>query len=298
LAFWSSRMLGMGPNARYGDALELALYNGTISGLSLDGSLFFYENPLESQGKHHRWKWHRCPCCPPNVGRLVAAIGSYMYGVADNAIAVHLYGDNTARLETAGRKVTLTQTSRYPWDGAVGIAVDVETPTHFTLYLRIPGWSRSARLSVNGASVDLAAATTDGYAAIARDWARGDEVRLDLDMAVERLHAHPEVRQDAGRIALKRGPLVYCLEAADNAISLNRLRVPSRAPFECRFEPGLLQGVATLSADVEADAADDWGRALYRNAAPRTEKASIKAIPYFAWDNRQPGEMLVWLRGG
>ena len=111
LAFWASRMLGMGPDARYADTMELALYNGSISGLSLDGSLFFYENPLESRGRHNRWKWHHCPCCPPNIGRMVASIATCMYGVADDAIAVHLYGDNTARLDVAGQTVRLTQTS-------------------------------------------------------------------------------------------------------------------------------------------------------------------------------------------
>jgi DUF1680 family protein len=297
LVFWSSRMLGMGPNARYADAMELALYNGSISGLSLDGSLFFYENPLESRGKHNRWKWHRCPCCPPNVGRMVAAIGSYMYGVADDAIAVHLYGDNEARLEIAGRTVRLTQKSRYPWDGAVAIAVDVDTPTRFTLHLRIPGWCRKAALSVNGKAVDLASVTTDGYAAITREWAKGDQVRLDLEMTVERLRAHPEVRQDVGRIALMRGPLVYCLEGADNPISLNRVRVPDRARFKSRFEPDLLGGVVTLSAKAQADGTADWTDTLYRREPAKAEAMPIKAVPYFAWDNREPGEMLVWLRG-
>jgi DUF1680 family protein len=288
----------MGPDARYADIMELALYNGAISGLSLDGSLFFYENPLESRGAHNRWKWHRCPCCPPNIARLVAAIGSYIYGVADDAIAVHLYGDNTARLEVAGRPVRLTQTSRYPWDGAIAIAVDVEAPTRFTLHLRIPAWCREAALSLNGEAIDLAGVTERGYAAITRDWTSGDRVRLDLAMQVERVRAHPVVRQDAGRIALKRGPLVYCLEAADNAAGLNRLHVPERARFECRFEPGLLDGVTTLSADVEADATADWAATLYRAEPVKAEAAPIKAIPYFAWDNSEPGEMLVWLRGG
>ena len=146
LVFWSSRMLGMGPNARYADVMELALYNGAISGMSLDGSLFFYENPLESRGDHNRWKWHRCPCCPPNLSRLIAAVGSYMYGVADDAIAVHLYCESTARLAVAGTTVQLTQTTQFPWSGAIAISMDVQAPTSFTLYLRIPGWCRAASL--------------------------------------------------------------------------------------------------------------------------------------------------------
>ncbi|HKJ62633.1 MAG TPA: beta-L-arabinofuranosidase domain-containing protein, partial [Hyphomicrobiales bacterium] len=298
LIFWSSRMLGMGPDARYGDIMELALYNGSISGLSLDGSLFFYENPLESRGAHNRWEWHHCPCCPPNIGRMVASIGSHMYGVADDAIAVHLYGDNTARLEVAGQTVRLTQTSRYPWDGAIAIAMDPQASATFTLHLRIPGWCRNAVLSVNGEAVDLASVTGKGYAAITREWSAGDQVRLDLDMSVERVHAHPEVRQDAGRIALMRGPIVYCLEEADNPINLNRLHVPEQVQFDSHFEPDLLGGVVTLSANVEADAITDWAGALYRTEPAKAESVPIKAIPYFAWDNREAGEMLVWLRSG
>jgi DUF1680 family protein len=298
LVFWSSRMLGMGPDARYADVMEQALYNGAISGLALDGSRFFYENPLESRGRHNRWTWHRCPCCPPNIGRLVAAIGSYMYSVADDAIAVHLYGDNIARLDVAGRKIRLTQISRYPWDGAVAIKVDVEAPTRFTLHLRIPGWVRKAALSLNGQAVDLDAVTRNGYAALTRDWANGDQVQLDLDMAVQQIRAHPEVRQDVGRVALMRGPLVYCLEEVDNSVGLNRLRAPDASRFECRFEPDLLGGVTTLAAGASADATADWAGILYRAEPMEAEATQIKAVPYFAWDNREPGEMLVWLRGG
>jgi DUF1680 family protein len=296
LVFWASRMLGMGPNARYADVMERALYNGAISGLSLDGARFFYENPLESRGLHHRWQWHRCPCCPPNIGRLVASIGSYMYGVADDAIAVHLYGENVARLDVAGQKVKLTQNSCYPWDGAIAISVETDSPIAFTLYLRIPGWTRKAALSVNGETIDLPAATTDGYAQVTREWRAGDLVRLDLDLVVEKIWAHPEVREDVGRVALMRGPLLYCLEGADNPLSLNRLRSPEAQRFECRFEPALLGGVTTLSARAEADAIADWTQTLYRTRPTETEPVSITAIPYFAWDNREPGEMLVWIR--
>ncbi|MBZ9936063.1 glycoside hydrolase family 127 protein [Mesorhizobium sp. BR1-1-16] len=298
LAFWANRMLGMGPNIRYADVMELALYNGSISGLSLDGSLFFYENPLESRGHHNRWKWHRCPCCPPNVGRMVASIGTYMYGVADGEIAVHLYGDADARLDIGGTEVRLKQQSRYPWDGAVGITVDVDKPTRFALSLRIPGWCRKASLSVNGEAIDLSAATVDGYARIDREWKAGDTVSLNLELAVERLYAHPEVRQDVGRITLKRGPLVYCLEGIDNSVALNRIKVPGDASFNANFEPDLLGGVVTLTAEAADDSPEGWNGTLYRTAPPKSEPVPIKAVPYYAWDNRDPGEMLVWLRGG
>ncbi|MEI9412396.1 glycoside hydrolase family 127 protein [Mesorhizobium salmacidum] len=298
LVFWASRMLGMGPNARYADMMERALYNGSISGLSLDGSLFFYENPLESRGKHNRWKWHRCPCCPPNVGRMVASIGSYFYSLADDALAVHLYGDSTARFDISGVPVTLTQASRYPWDGALEITVEPQAPVAFTLHLRVPGWSSGARLEINGEAVDLEELTSDGYAAIRRNWTKGDRVRLDLEMPIERLYANPEVRQDAGRVALSRGPLIYCVEATDNDTSLHRLTLPRTAGIEAHDEPDLLGGVVTLSATAQADAGDGWRDGLYRSEPPAKVETRLTAIPYFAWDNREPGEMLVWLRDG
>ncbi|TPL79047.1 glycoside hydrolase family 127 protein [Mesorhizobium sp. B2-3-13] len=298
LVFWASRMLGMGPNARYADMMERALYNGSISGLSLDGSLFFYENPLESRGKHNRWKWHRCPCCPPNVGRMVASIGSYFYSLADDALAVHLYGDSTARFDISGVPVTLAQASRYPWDGAVEITVEPQAPVAFTLHLRVPGWSPSAKLEINGEAVDLEELTSDGYAAIRRNWTKGDRVRLDLEMPIERLYANPEVRQDAGRVALSRGPLIYCVEATDNDTSLHRLTLPRTAGIEAHEEPDLLGGVVTLSATAQADAGDGWRDGLYRSEPPAKVETRLTAIPYFAWDNREPGEMLVWLRDG
>ena len=154
-----------------------------------------------------------------------------------------------------------------------------------------------ATLAVNGETIDLDASVTEGYAAIDRLWRPGDRVRLDLDMQVDRLYAHPEVREDVGRVALRRGPLIYCAEAVDNGASLNSLRLPRQTGFEARFEPDLLQGVVTLNAEVEAETARNWNGSLYRSEPPGVEKASLKAVPYFAWDNREAGEMLVWLRG-
>ncbi|TPN56925.1 glycoside hydrolase family 127 protein [Mesorhizobium sp. B1-1-4] len=298
LVFWASRMLGMGPNARYADIMERALYNGSISGLSLDGSLFFYENPLESRGRHNRWKWHRCPCCPPNIGRMVASIGSYFYSLADDALAVHLYGDSTVRFDIAGVPVTLTQASRYPWDGAVAITIEPQAPVAFTLHLRVPAWSAGAALKVNGETVKLEDVTSDGYAAIRRIWKKGDSVRLDLEMPIERLYANPQVREDAGRVALSRGPLIYCVEATDNDGSLHRIALPRTASIEAHDEPDLLGGVVALSTTALADTDEGWQNGLYRTDPPAARQTRLTAIPYFAWDNREPGEMLVWLRDG
>ncbi len=298
LIFWANRMLGMGPNRRYADVMERALYNGSISGLSLDGSLFFYENPLESRGKHNRWKWHRCPCCPPNIGRMVASIGSYMYGQAEGEAAVHLYCDSTARLDLGTTAVTLTQSTNYPWEGAVRIDVDVAKPAPFALHLRIPGFAAGAKLRLNGEVVDLDRSVHDGYATITREWHAGDRIDLELELVIERLYAHPDVRQDAGRVTLKRGPLVYCLEGVDNPVGLNRISLPAGAALRAQAEPDLLGGVVTLVGGADVDSTEDWDGQLYRNEPPKREPVTIKAVPYYAWDNRSPGEMLVWLRRG
>ncbi|TIS01337.1 MAG: glycoside hydrolase family 127 protein, partial [Mesorhizobium sp.] len=219
-------------------------------------------------------------------------------GLADDALAVHLYGDSTARFEIAGRPVSLVQTSNYPWDGAVSIEIEAQTPVEFTLYLRVPAWCRNAALKLNGNMLDLDAVTVDGYAAIRREWQKGDRVELDLEMSMARLFANPEVRQDIGRVALSRGPLLYCVEETDNGGGLHRIALPRTARLEAHKEPNLLGGIVTLSATGSRAEAKNWGGDLYRPEPPETEETTLKAIPYFAWDNRDPGEMLVWLREG
>ncbi len=218
LVFWAQRMLNLDLDGKYADTLELALYNNALSGLSRDGEHYFYANPLESDGSHERWSWHICPCCTMNVSRLVASVGGYFYSTGANELAVHLYGGTGTTIELAGTKVQVTEESRYPWSGAIAIAVDPEAPAEFALKLRIPGWVRAgqAKLAVNGAPVDIAANLSNGYVAIRRTWAKGDSVSLDLPMPVERTYANPQVRQDVGRVALKRGPFIFCAEQVDN----------------------------------------------------------------------------------
>ena len=216
LIFWAQRMLNLDCDGEYADVMELALYNGALAGLSREGTHYFYENKLESDGSHKRWEWHPCPCCTMNVSRLVASIGGYFYSTGDDVIAVHLYGGNSATLSVGSRKVTVRQTADYPWSGRIKLTVEPETPAEFTLKLRIPGWARGETLMVNGKPVD-GARRDRGYVEIRRQWSKGDTVDLDLPMPAERVYAHPDVRMDAGRVCLKRGPLIYCVEQADNA---------------------------------------------------------------------------------
>ena len=299
LVFWANRMLGRGPDRRYADIMEQALYNGAMSGLSLDGKTFFYENPLESTGRHHRWKWHHCPCCPPNIARLLASIGSYMYATADDEIAVHLYGESTLRCELAnGAKVTLRQVTDYPWDGAIAFNAELAAPARFALSLRIPEWADGATLSVNGAMLDLAAITVDGYARIERDWADGDRVALFLPLSLRPQYVNPKVRQDVGRVALMRGPLVYCAEEVDNGADLNAIVVPKDLPQAQTEALPDLSGAVAVDLAVEREDTSGWGEALYRTVPAGRKPASVRLVPYHLWDNRAPGSMLVWLQAG
>jgi len=297
LVFWANRMLGRGPDRRYSDIMEQALYNGALPGLAIDGKTFFYDNPLESAGKHHRWTWHHCPCCPPNIARLVASIGSYMYAASDHEIAVHLYGESTLRCELAnGAIVTLKQKTNYPWEGTISFTTELEKPAQFALSLRIPEWADGATLSINSTMIDLAANVTDGYARIERKWTDGDRVALLLPLALRPQYANPKVRQDAGRVALMRGPLVYCVETTDNGPHLNAVILPKNLPAAETSVLTDLNGAVAIDLDVEQEDTLEWGKPLYRSTPAKRKAAKARFVPYHLWDNRAPGEMLVWVQ--
>ena len=297
LVFWCHRMLQTTGDGRYANVMERALYNGVISGVSLDGEKFFYENPLASAGGHHRQAWFGCACCPPNVARLLASLGGYIYSQNADGLAVHLYVQGQTQVQLAGVPVTVRQQTRYPWEGDVQLTLDLAAPTTFTLSLRIPGWCRSYTLEVNGQPVN--ATVEQRYARVRRVWQRGDMVTLKLAMPVERIEAHPEVQADLGRVALQRGPLVYCLEGVDHAAPVHRLALPADAVLTPRFDPELLGGVVVLEGDAVAREAAGWENTLYRpQQPPHTTPTPLRAVPYCTWDNREPGEMAVWLPVG
>ena len=292
-------MLQLERDGCYADVMERALYNGALSGISLDGRRFFYENPLAVFPRtraHERQDWFGCACCPPNIARLLASLPRYAYSEEPRAAWVHLYVAGRATLGVAGQAVELTVTTGYPWRETVRVEVAPERPASFTLALRVPGWCRAATLKVNGRPLDLAPLLKKGYALIKRTWAAGDRVDLRLPMPVERVEAHPKVRADAGRVALQRGPIVYCLEEADNGADLDAVCLPRRAALRTRSRPGLLGGVVTIEAAARRLSREGWSSALYRPAASKTVPARLTAVPYYAWCNRRPGEMLVWMR--
>ena len=294
LVMWSQRLLQLDADSRYADVLEQALYNGVLSGISLEGNSFFYVNPLESHGKHHRQSWFKCACCPPNIARLLLSLGSYLYSVTDNDILVHLYAQCISTLSVGSHQVTLHQQTNYPWDGEVRFEIELDEPTEFGLYLRIPGWCPHAHLTLAGE--DIPFEVRKGYAYVTRTWQTGDVLVLYLEMPVERIYPHPAIRENVGNVALRSGPLLYCLESCDNPLPLHQIYVPANATFEKQFVPDLLGGITLLRSEVQALETSDWTNTLYRTTPPKSIPYTLIAIPYYAWDQREPGEMRVWIR--
>jgi DUF1680 family protein len=292
LVFWAHRMLLMTGDAQYADIMERALYNGAVSGISLGGDRFFYENPLASRGDVQRWEWHRCPCCPANIARLVASVGQYVASAADNALSLHLYaqGDITAQL--GDRTVALRIDTRFPWDGDVCIRVN--TGGSYTLRLRVPDWCPTASVSVNG---QIVTGTNDrGYLRIERDWLAGDEARLSLAMPARWLSARPELVANLGRVALQRGPFIYCIEEADTRRDAERLLVDARQSVELGAAADELGGAVTLQVRGWLPRDDEADGRLYRAGPPDLMPTMVRAIPYPLWAHRGPGSMAVWLR--
>ena len=292
-AFWNHRLSLLHADARYVDVVERIFYNTMPSGVSLDGVKFFYVNPLASRGDHHRQSWFDCACCPPNILRVFASIGGYGYAFDADGVYVNLYLAGEAKLKVKDTPVTLALKTRYPWEGQIALSVKPAKPATFDLHLRIPGWCDEAALKLNGEKVEKPQ-ITKGYAVLHREWKPGDTVELTLAMPVRRIAANPRVAADIGQVALQRGPIVYCLEAVDNGGSVSQLCLPPDAKFQTEHKPDLLGGVTVVKGTALAVACDDWSGALYRPAAP-TRPVEFVAVPYCVWDNRQAGEMTVWL---
>lgn len=296
LIFWNHRLLHLDGESRFADVVERALYNGALSGVSLQGDRFFYVNPLASNGDHHRQEWFGVSCCPPNIARLIASLGGYIYSEGPEDAYIHLYIGSRATLNVGGRAVKLRQTGSYPWDGDISVSVELDEPTAFGLNLRIPGWCRSFEISINGENVTELVQIDKGYVRLERTWKTGDTVDLRLEMPVERVMAHPAVSENVGHVALQRGPIVFCLEGVDHTVPLHAISLPVDAPLEVQYDPDLLGGTVVITGEALADDLDEWEGQLYRHDPPRTQRVKIRAIPYHLWDHREPGEMRVWLR--
>ncbi|WP_235988945.1 glycoside hydrolase family 127 protein [Aquibacillus kalidii] len=305
LVFWANRMLNLEVNSKYTDVMERALYNGTISGMDLDGKGFFYVNPLEVMPetstrfeKRHvkpvRQKWFFCACCPPNLARMISSIGHYVYSQDEQSVFVHLYAGSETVVTVNGIPVSIQQKTDYPWDEKVNLKVSPESESTFTLALRIPGWCTNPELKINGEQIDLGSIVKKGYAYIDRLWKKGDEVSLTLPMPVIRIRANPKVRVNAGKVALQRGPIVYCLEEVDNGKHLGNISLPKSSKLQINKETQL-GGIVTITGMALRVDEAEWGNELYSTDEPTKIFTDFKAIPYYAWCNREPGEMIVWI---
>ena len=294
---WNWRLLLATGEARFADLIERTLYNGFLSGVALDGTHFFYENPLHSEGGHVRGEWHICACCPPNVMRQIALLDHYLATIDPAGVQIHLYASATIQTAVNGHPIGLRIDTDYPWDGKVLVKVE-ETPTEeWTLSLRIPEWCTQFDLRVNGeaAAIDR----VNGYAVLQRVWRVDDVVTLDLPLPVRVIAPHPRIDALRGCVAIERGPLVYCFEGIDQPdVNLTDLRLDPEAAFEVVAWPDRLGGIVALRTRGWLAAVGAWDDRLYRPVSDRTaveREVDLTAIPYCVWANRAAGPMRVWL---
>ena len=309
LIFFAHAMLEIEPSSEYADVIERALYNISIASMARDGKSFFYVNPLEvlpaasekNPTRHHvkstRQPWFGCACCPPNLARLLASLGQYIYTQKDDTIYCHLYIGNETSFDIADGGAKLSLETDYPWNGDVKITVDEASVGEFDLALRIPSWCREYELSINGEPIS-GYEIRDGYAHIKRTWQSGDKVELSLKMQIELMQANPQVRADAGKVAIMRGPLVYCLEQEDNGENLSAITLSVKDVLTQEVDNALCNGAVVIRAKGERCDESTWCNALYRPYKTQQHSIDIKAVPYFLWGNRQKGEMQVWIRKG
>ncbi|WP_290799014.1 glycoside hydrolase family 127 protein [Flavihumibacter sp. UBA7668] len=303
--YWNSRMFLMNGDAQYIDVLERILYNGLLSGVSLSGDRFFYPNPLASMGQHQRSAWFGCACCISNMTRFMPSIPGYVYAKRENELYLNLYVASTSSIELPAGKLELEQITEYPWKGQVALQLNQAPANAFSLHLRIPGWAKQEavpgslyafmdtqrkpiRLLLNGKALDYT--MEKGYAVIKRTWKKGDRLQLELPLEIEKVIANQQVKDDQNRFALQRGPIVYCIEGVDNKDNAaNNIVVDRSAAITAKYEPQLLNGVMVLTAKGSSTKRQVNSKTLLRS------EQTVKAIPYYSWNNRGPGEMQVWI---
>jgi len=308
--FWNQRMFLLHGDSKYIDVLEKTLYNGLISGVGLDGKSFFYTNAMQIKNNFLgadtepiRSGWFTCSCCPTNVARLVPSIPGYIYAQKGNALYVNLFISGVGNLMVNSKAVKVTQENNYPWDGGLKFTIDPAQKMDMDLKIRIPGWAQNeaipsdlysyekqsaqaVEIKVNGIPVNYR--VEKGYAVISRKWKKNDKVEMSLPMDVRRVVANTNVPDDIGKIALQRGPIIYCAEWKDNNGLASNLIVPKDVAFKTQYERDLLNGVMVLKADVKSINVDPSGQNV------STQAATLTAIPYYSWANRGKGEMMVW----
>lgn len=305
-ALWNWRMLAITGQARYADLLELALYNGVLATISLDGKKFFYTNPLRQiDGLPFELRWSRerepyisCFCCPPNIVRTVAEVAAYAYSLSEGGVWVNLYGSNVFEMRLPdGAAVKLRQETDYPWAGTVRITVEDAPPDELSLFFRIPGWTEGASVAINGRVV-RSNLTSERYYEVRQSWSVGDRIELTLPMTVQLLEAHPLVEEVRNEVAVRRGPIVYCLESIDlpETVEVEQVAIAPTARFQHSYDEALLGGITVLQGQAHALAGDSWENTLYRKRSSReAQTIDVRLIPYYAWGNRGQSEMTVWM---
>ena len=307
LVFFARRMLQIKADSRYADVMERALYNGVLSGMALDGKSFFYVNPLEclpeachkDERKFHvkpvRQKWFGCACCPPNIARLLSSIASYAYTQSEDTLYVHLYMGSVLEEEFGGKKVDIRITSGFPWNGKVTVEIKAEEETEFALALRIPDWCASYTVDGKEGAKD-GSDVKDGYLYLKRTWKDGDKLELEFPMEVRVLAADSRVREDIGKVALMRGPIVYCMEEADNGKGLHLCKLAAEPNPEASMTDKVGIPMVGITTDGLRMKAEEAGGLYHVYSKPVYEAVKLQWIPYFTWANRGEGEMQVFIR--
>lgn len=311
LIFAGKRMLELDAKGHFGDIMERALYNTVLAGMALDGKHFFYVNPLEvnpSQCHGHnpnynhvkptRPEWYGCACCPPNLARLLASLGDYLYSVQGNTIYSHLFIGNTSTFEYENQSIEIIQHSDFTWNGKVSYSLKHTAGKEITLAVRNPSWSKQTRVSINGVPMHEVKPSEDGFIYISRAWQDQDLLEINFDMTIQKLRANPNIRANAGKVALQRGPLVYCLEQADNGDMLHLVSLPQDSTFATKINDDLLGGIVTIETSGQKVSKENWHLdALYSDQfKPSKTNCSLTFIPYYSWANRGEGEMMVWVK--
>jgi hypothetical protein len=291
---WNYRLLKLTAQAKYANLLEKTLYNSFLAGVSLTGDSFFYVNPLSSDGDHHRKGWFHVSCCPPNIARLLASLAKYIYLKNDEELFVNLFISSQLTSVFKGEKLTLTQSGNYPWSDQLKIELKLSAPVDFTLKIRLPDWSKKTAIFLN--NKELKRELKNGYLVIKRLWQDKDQLKISLTMPIEKIAANPAVKAVQDKIALSRGPLIYCLEQIDNQTDLDQIIIPlSEQPEVCQSDQ--LNGVNFISGQALKINPSNWEDKLYQPADQLSYQViSYQAVPYYAWDHRQPGKMRIWLR--
>jgi DUF1680 family protein len=299
---WNWRMLTATGDSRFVDVMERALYNGINSGMSLSGTLYCYRNPLESTGEKIRNEWYDTTCCPPNIERTLAALPGYMYTASDRGVYVNLFHSSTLDWHLAdGTGLRLEQKTGYPWSDAVELTVAPKKPAEFSIYVRVPAWSGSSVVTVNGKRAE-GPVNAGEFFEIRRQWNSGDRVRVTFDMTPQLIESNPLVRENTGRVAVQRGPLVYCLEQTDQtgvrSLFDAALVAGKGQTFQSEFRKDLLGGILVLKHGGVISPKPLADEPLYRKLGPKPkqgERVPLTFIPYYAWANRGPEPMQVWI---